>query len=492
MSKEQIRLVSLGIQSYGKIDKATKSEVVYPLDLTPDLQNLDPDGGVLIVFPEGYHVALFEADQGRGKTSAMTAIREGFGNIAAPGNAVNTIDNDKRFKYRVWGKDGIFYEIRGTKSTYVVEEIVTDENGEPKLNEKGKEIRKEPKRPQATILAALGPSGVDPNTLKEMKPAEQVAWIRSLYSLSTDALKLEVENNTKRKQAYDSRTVANNKHKLYTGFVEQSPLYARWKAGAAKLEEHFAQTIFDNVEKEVEEDQKKYQDYQRYETGLNTLRTNHENTGNEITRCKNEIEELEKKLALLKKEQEARVFENEKLHSRILEGEKWLEDHKKVVEDNNNAIKKIQDANTFRNERKEFNILVENKKQMDHWETESQRLTSIVLACDKWKKDFVKTFTPDIPEIEICIPDDDDKREGIFFRGATSEKWSESEAWEVASMIWEKLGIRIIFVENVTSLGSGAIEKLNHFANHGGYIFGTMMNRAEKNLKITISNQLPE
>jgi hypothetical protein len=491
MSKEQIRFVSLGIQSYGKINKATKPDIVYPLDLTPDIANLDPDGGVLIVFPEGCHVTLLEADQGRGKTSVITAIREGFANIEAPENAVNTEDNDKKGKFRVWGKDGVLYEIRLTKSTYVLEEIVT-ENGQPKLNEKGKEIKKEPKSPKATILKAIGPSGVDPNTLKEMKPAEQVKWIRSLYSLSTEALALEVENNNKRKTAYDNRTGVNNKYKFYKNLVEQSTHYPRWKNDPKSLEEHFAQTTHDNVEQEVADIQKKYSDYQRYENDFNRLRAQEQNLTREIGEKANEIIELEKKLELLKANQVQRINEQNILNTRIEEGEKWLEANKQVVEDNNNAIKKIQDANTFRNERKEFHELLENKKQMDHFESESQRLTNIVNACDQWKKEFVKSFTPDIPEIEICIPDENDPREGILFRGATSDKWSESEAWEVASQIWESLGIRIIFVENVTSLGSGAIEKLNHFANNGGYVFGTMMNRAEKNLKITISNQLPK
>jgi hypothetical protein len=491
MSKEQIRFVSLGIQSYGKINKATKANIVYPLDIEEDIKNLDPDGGVLIVFPDGLHVTLAEGDQGRGKTSLITALREGFGNIAAPENAVNTIDNDKKFCYRVWGKDGVLYEIRGTKSTYVVEEVVT-EDGKPKLNEKGKEIKKVPKSPKDTILKALGPSGVDPNTLKEMKPAEQVQWIRSLYSLSSDALKLEHENNAKRKEAYDSRTVANNKHKSHKGFVEQSPLYTRWQNEGEKLEEYFAQTTFDNVEEAVQETQKKFNDFQTYVQGTLTLRNNFENINDKVQEADLEIKELETRLARLRLEQEERIADRDKISERIKEREKWQRDHQHIVDDNNNAVKKIQEANTFRNERKEFQTLLENKKQMDHWESESQRLTSIVMACDQWKKDFVKTFTPDIPEIEICIPDEEDKREGIFFRGSSSDKWSESEAWEVASQIWEVLGIRIIFVENVSSLGSGAIGKLNHFANHGGYVFGTLMNRAEKNLKITISNQLPE
>lgn len=489
MSKEQIRLVSLGIQSYAGISKATKATVQYPLDVSSDISNLDPDGGVLIVFPQHSHVTLLEADQGRGKTSVITCIREAFGNIGEPLNAVNSLDEDKKYKFRVYGKDGALYEIRGTRSTYVLEEITTEEPyGPAKVNEKGKEIKKEVKSPKETIVKLLGPSGVDPNTLKNMKPSEQVQWIRSLYSLSQEALTLEYENTKKRATAYASRTEANRQHKHYKALVEASAFYADWQSH----EQYFSSTNFDNLQEEIQADQKGYQNYEAAKNKLVVFEENLERlTTVEILSCEKEIAELEQKLVQARKALETKLEEKKAVEEKINLAKNYIQENEKFVARHEAVQKKIQEASEFKMKKQAFEQMKHNKQQMDHFADESIRLTHILDACDQWKKEFVKTFTPNIEELEICIPDEKDPREGLFYRGKASNQWCESEAWEVASLIWEQLGIRIIFVENVSSLGSGAVEKLNHFANNGGYIFGSLMNRQEKNLKITITNNLP-
>jgi hypothetical protein len=489
MSKEQIRFVSLGIQSYAKIDKKIKPTVIYPVDVAPDIKSIDPDGGVFLILPKGFNVALLEGDQGEGKTSILKFLAESFAAIEAPENAVNTIDQDKKGKTRIYGKDGNLYEIRLTKSTLVVEEIVTEAPyGEIKHDEKGREIKKEMKTPKAFIKKTIGPAGIDPNTLKNMSGAEQVQWVRSLFSLSTESLTREVENNKKRKEAYDKRTGVNRDLKFYTNLVEQSP----YSTELEKWEEHFNSTVHDNVETEISETQKKFTEYQAFVAETEQLKQQKERSDVDIKFLDQDIEELERKLALMKNRRIELGKANDVLATVITEREAMQNEKKAVVEENEKAVQKLTDANEFRNKKKEFEAMKENKRKMDELSKEATSLTATVDECDKWKEEFVRSFTPQIAEMELCIPDDKETREGIFFRGASSNKWSESEAWEVAIAFWEELNIRIVFVENVSSLGSAAIEKLNYFANNGGYVFGSLMNRAEKNLKITISNQLPQ
>ncbi len=67
---------------------------------------------------------------------------------------------------------------------------------------------------------------------------------------------------------------------------------------------------------------------------------------------------------------------------------------------------------------------------------------------------------------------------------------SESELWEMCTQLWIKLNIRVVLVEDISSLGTGAIEKFNEFIKNGGYVFAAMMNRKQNNLRVSFSTKI--
>lgn len=495
MSKQQIKLVSLGVASFARINKDYKAQVDYPqgVDISEELKKIDSDNGIVLVFPENYRLQLSEGDQGVGKSSLQKSLLELTGNILAP-NAINSIDNDKKINLKTWGLDGHLYHIRSTKSTYVIERIETDEEGKPIINEKGKEIKAEMKEPKTMIKKIVGPAGISPNWLVEMKPSEQIAWVRSLFTLDQDVLKQELEITKKYNESYKARTQAGNDQKRYKNLTESSPFYKEQE----KHEKYFAETSFEDVEQSMKTIQEKHSEYQRYEMGLQQLKdislknaiANVDKADETIVSIENEIKRLQEQLSKAHDAKQAAVEGKIAVENRIKAGDEWIEENKSVVEEMQSFGEKVKEASEFKAKKQEWEIMLENQKQMNHYETEYQRLTTLIDEYAKTKQQLVEMFTPKVEGFEVCIPDENEKREGLFYNGMSLDKLSESELWEMATQLWQVMNVQMVFVENINSLGTGAIEKFNQFIQQGGYVFATMMNRAEKNLKITFDNTI--
>lgn len=496
MSKQQIRFVSLGVTSYARINKRYKADVKYPegVDISEELKNVDSENGVVIVFPDGYRFQQSEGDQGTGKSSLQKALLELTGSLLAP-NAINSIDNDKRINVKLWGLDGHLYSIRATKATYVIERIETDpETGEPIVNDKGKEIKGEMKSPKELIKKIVGPAGISPQWLAEMKPADQVAWLRSLYTLDQDVLKQEVTIRKDFQTNYEARTKAGNESKRYKAMLEGSPFY-REQATHAK---YFAETNFDGIEQQFKDAQLAYTEYQKTEIGLQQLKDIHlknaeltvERADENIRHLEEHIKELQKKLALAHDEKQKKVEAKIQFEDRIKAGDKWIEDNAAVKTTYEGFSQKITAATEFKAKKQEWEIMLQNQKQANHFTDEYVRLTNRLDELAKAKQQLIELFSPKIERFEVCIPDEEDKREGLFYKDLSLDKLSESELWEMVLQLWKELNVQMAFVENINSLGTGAVEMFNMFIQQGGYVFATMMNRAEKNLKITFASEI--
>lgn len=493
MSKKQIRLVSLGVASYARINKTYKADVNYPVDVTEELKKVDADNGIVLVFPKNYRFQQSEGNQGVGKTSLLNSLLEVTANILAP-NAINSIDQDKRISLRTYGLDGFLYSIRSTKSTYVIERIETDENGDPVLNEKQKEIKATISEPKSMIKKIVGPAGISPQWLKDMKPAEQVNWLRSLYTLDTEVLQQEIQIKKDYETAYKARTSAGNDHKRYKAQVDASAYYADYNT----WETYFASTNFDDVEQKFKTAQTDFTDYSRYEIGLKQLvDITKENAERDVLRADTNIVDLNEQIRVLQEklsrahdEKQSKVEAVNTINQRIADGRKWMEDNSKIKETYETINEQIKEASEFKSKKQAWETMLSNKKQMDHYSSEYVRLGHVITGYADAKKKLIELFSPEIEAFEVCIPDEDDKREGLYYHGKTLDQLSESELWEMATQLWSVLNVQMVFVENINTLGTGAVAMFNKFIEQGGYVFATMMNREEKNLKITFNNQI--
>lgn len=489
MSNNQLKFHHLQIGSYAGITKDTPVDVNYPTDISELTKNIDPDGGIVIVFPEGFNYMQKEGDQGTGKTSLDATLAELIGLEVAP-NAINSITKEKWSKLRLTGKDGNLYEIRTTKATFSVDRIETDpDTGEIMTNAKGKEVKSEMKTPKEFIRRVVGPAGVSPDKIKAMSPADQVEWVRGLFTLSKEVLEQEAKIKQEYDASYKARTKAGNDKKFHKALVDDSPFYKEY----GKWEKYFAETNFDDLEKKMAAVREAYTVFQKSEQGVETLKTL------TLPAAKEQVSrEEESMLAIQKKIQELQEQLTQKhndldvakknviaVEERITNGQKWLDENKKAKEDFDSMSTQVADATNFKADKVKWEQMLENKKQMDHYEDEYIRLSNRIDEYAKAKQQIVALYSPDVEGLEVCTPQEGDDRQGLYYYGKTMVQLAESELWEMATKLWKTLGVKVIFVENISSLGSGAIDVFNEFLENGGMIFATMMNRAQKNMKIT-------
>jgi outer membrane murein-binding lipoprotein Lpp len=494
MTPHQLRFVAIAAQAYAGISTKTKTKIVYPKasdvkKLAAKFQKLDPEAGAVIFFPEGYPYMQVESDQGKGKTSLLKAIAEA-GGAEPPVNAVNTDENDKKAYFRFWGKDGRLYDAALTRSGAALYEVETDEDGEPVLNQKGVEIRKDVRTPKAMLQQVLGPTGISPLKVAEKNPDEQVKWIRSLYLLDQEVLKEEVALNKAIKDAFDARTKAGQKYTDFKKALGMNEYYT----GMEEWQEYFAanKDKYNDVPKQMKEIQTKWLEYTKAESGLENLNKRQPEIAGEVKRVDDEIADLEKKLAAAKEKKVSLQTEAQGNNVRITTGEQWLKDNKTIKTRYENLTKLAEESMKYQLSHEAYNRMMADKKQMDHFQDEKIRLDGLVEAKRELKKKFIQTFSPDIKDFEVCVPDETDKREGLYFRKKPLNYLSESEQWEWFVPLCQQTNIQLILVDNINTLGTGSIQKFNEFASQGAYIFGTIMNRSEKALKITFDMKVAD
>lgn len=488
--ENQLRFVTLGVSAFAGIGPNTKVNVEYPkdFDITKELTEVEQKNGLVIVFPKGYNYVELAGDQGVGKTSLIECLKEATGGLAGE----NTLHQektpegeivlDKRYKDRFWGTDGNLYSLKVTKSTITLEQISVDpETGEPVLNAKNQEVASIQKTPKSLLQQVIGPAGISPMKLKGMNGAEQVKWMRSLFTLSVEAQKMEIDIRQRYDKAFADRTKVNNNYKVTETLLEKNDYYQKME----QWQTYFDTTKLETLQEAVNDVVTRKNLFDNATKALPEVKQQKVTADRELVDLKEELRKLNERI---KAKEEAIVI----LNTRIEKGDQFLEENKNVTAEHEALKDKIQEAADYNLHKQNFDDVMEEKKRFDELGDQKIKANALVDELLQLKKEYIKSFTPDIPGLEVCIKDEGDTREGLFFNGKKLDILAESELWQLATQIWKALGVKIIYVENVSSLGTGAVEKFNEFLKTGGaYIFGTKMTRGEDNLKISFHNQIP-
>jgi DNA repair exonuclease SbcCD ATPase subunit len=479
------------------------------LALTPEVYAgyVSPESEFVIFFPdneteeEAQRIINITGDQGQAKTSFLNMIKELAGGDS-PANSVNSKLKKKSATLLFLDtQTNLKYEATLTTKTFTLKQLQERDGEVTKLNVGS---------PKESLRKLIGPLGINPMDLKKMKPAEQIAWVRSLFKLSKDQLELEQIITSGIKKANDTRKNINREMKRLRGGIVAAG-FGVWKA----KEKTFTQTPkFLDIKKQYEQDvadlQKEVKDQfdsatQERDT-LNRLVQQKESEEGHIKAINNEIEKLQERIKQLQGQRTG-------IERNLENIEKSIEDRKDAEANFQAATARMNNMNKYVAEKQKIDAVAADFKKYDELEEEWKNQDAKLGEYQSKKKEFVKLFTPDIPGIEVCVPTqfdineeierfkdnnpdategeleayikglEHDEREGLFYNGRSMYECSESEIFEVGMGFWKEMKVTMAFIENSSVLGTNAIETLNQLAANGCYIFVTTMVRKE-NFKI--------
>lgn len=432
------------------------------------------NGALMVVFGDNKIIEA-SGDQETGKTSFMNAIMMLLG-LGTPENAINSKTKSKSL-FQDFIKDGVKYRVKATTSSFTLHTITDTKDGEVlgKLDS-----------PMNRVQKLIGPVGVSPEFIKKKKSGEeQIEWIKKL-SVTGDAKVEEDKLKKSYKESYDLRTPVNAEFDRCKQELTSTPFYV-WDTVnyvmlptdvLEKAEQEIAEAPPANTINETyNELDKKRQTFEHNNTKLEVIKE----TKKTLIR---EVEELELKL-------KAKREELNTCEERIVNGTKAISEINYVPTDYETAKKNQENAATIALKQKAVADAKATFLKFDEAEKSKTRINNMLSDIEGKLKELAKKYTPPIEGLEIITTNiDDTKKEGVYLNGMNIAWLSESRLWDFCLQIWKLQGVSVVFIENITSLGSHAIERINWFTENGGYCFLSTMQRDYKELKISFLKEL--
>lgn len=440
------------------------------------------DGCMVIAFPENERIMEAKGNQGVGKTSLLNAMMASMG-LPEPDNAINNKSGNKSSTLE-FEQDGRIYKVRITKKGFTL-------TYNTELN--GKQTVSEIKKPKDSLYNIIGPIGVSPDFLREKRSgADQIKWIKSL-TIKGEAETKEAEIKAQHKKAYDSRTEKNKDLARLRSEAISAGIYA-WDAENFVLQETEKKMQYEEAVSGFKDDvqireahdaaSKKKANLLAGKTRMEGLLKSKEEATEDIQDFERQIEALQLKI----QQKQASIAE---LNTSIEKGEKFLEENKDAEAEYEKALADMQNAGKIALQKKELEDAAIKVAEFLKVESELEALNNTIEECSQQLKDLAKEYTPDIPGLEVVTNGIDNTRpEGVYLNGTNMAHLSESECWDLCLRLWRMQGTSIVFIENITSLGSEAVERVNWFAQQGGYVFVSMMQRDYKDLVVEFVNEI--
>lgn len=411
------------------------------------------------------NVIEFLGDQGTGKSSTLMGILYAMGatfNIDKKKllNSIDSaIDETLSFKY-----EGESYQVIAKTARIELK----------KLNENGKWSAVD--SPVAMLRKMFGPVGLSPFSVKEMKGKDQIKYFQDMFGSGEDASKKMKKLEDDIEVLFSQRRDVNRDVKALSSALELEPLFQNYE----KSQERFKKPVSADKEKKAFEDiSKKNADYEKNKTALSNLT---EEWGEKTE----EIVELRQKLDKAIKEEAA-------LKERVENGKKWEKDNAGIPKEFEVAQKEwLNLAQVLSDYDKWKQILAKEKTLVETQELAVNATAQLDDLREKLLK-LTKSCLPKVEGLEIKVAaglDKTDKPEGVFFNDQAIHEMSESEFVDMWCQIWDAAGVNFIFIENTTSMGSGAVATMNRIAKNGGIIFGTHMERSTKDMSVVFKSKL--
>jgi len=418
-------------------------------------------------------VILAEGDQEEGKSSWLEALKGLLGaNLRLKeenyiNRDTNKIEADMEFEY-----SGRKFRVSWRKSYFKLQEYKEDEVLE---RAEWTDLRS----PAELLKKIIGYVAETPVYLQTLDGAKQVEKFKEVLGADKELSKKEDGLKSSIAELANGRRDAN---RLYEGLKKKlstNPMYVHYH----ETEERFkaGEKNIDAEREKLREAQSRVDQYNKAEVQLENLKKEKESLSAEVVSIEKQIQELQVRLELKKSEVET-------ISGRIETGDKFIEDNKAVKQEYDKVFEEYSNIAQYNAYFKSWQEVLKDKKDMDEAE-------SLVALADSQKdelkakmRNLYSEFLPDIEGLEIVSVEglDGDKPVGVYYNDEPISILSESELWGLYMKIWDALKVKFVIIDNVSSLGSGAVDMINTLAQHGCYIFAAQMKRGQEfNIEIT-------
>lgn len=330
--------------------------------------------------------------------------------------------------------------------------------------------------PVAMLRSIFGPVGMSPFSVKELRGKDQIKFFQDMFGSGEDASKkiqkLEADIDT----LFSQRRDINRDAKALSASLELEPLFQNYE----KSQQRFKTTVSAEKEKKAFEAlAEQHKQYEKAEATLSTLE-------DDIMGYDMEIELLREKLAAAEKNRTEAMARKEK-------GEKWIADNKDIPKKYEAAQKEWMNLSQVLADQEKWKTILKREKELIEIQDAATTATGQLDELNQKLLKAVQSCLPKVDGLSIKVAtglDKADKPEGVFYNDKPIHELSESEYVDLWCKIWDAAGVSHIFIENISSLGSGAVATLNQIAKNGGMVFATRMERKQKEMTVAFKGKI--
>lgn len=442
-------------------------------------KRINPDAPVIIDFGNDNNVVTFSGNQGVGKTTMIEAIMFLMGetlDIAKenlPNTSTGKIDMDLEFEH-----NSKKFKVSVTKSQFKLAKLWVDGEDEKWVEETS------PKE----VLKKIFNKALVPASIRYENGTKQVEWVTKLFPLPKEADEAIKSASLKIKQLVEERPRIGKQRDAEKAVLNSNPLWAEYQQKGEELEKEIKKLEKASDKFDVAEVTSKYNQYKSAESTLAELKSKLQNEESDLAELNRQISDLQVKAGL----KESSISETKE---RIVKGEDFIAKNKKSLTDYEKAMEAQKEASSVAIRIDTFKNMLSVKSKYDEFETAYVNIDSKIVDLKKVIQEVKNEYLPTIEDVEVVTDEfDEDKKLGIYYNDKPLQLASESEYTTALIKILKASGSRFVFLENITSFGSGTIEFLNELAKdlneQGGYIFCSQMDRTSEEIHITLDKKL--
>lgn len=330
--------------------------------------------------------------------------------------------------------------------------------------------------PVAMLRKIFGPVGLSPFGVKNMKGKDQIQYFQDMFGSGEDASKKMKKLEADIENVFQARRDVNREIKALKGALEMDVLYQNYE----KSQNRFKAAPNPKKEKErMDAISEKKAAFDKAKTTLSSLEAQLESSDESI-------KELEERL-------DAERKNNAALRQRVDTGKKYIKENSGVEKEYEVANDSWLNISKEMAEYEKWKSVIAKEKELFEREDAAQGATGQLDSLRDQLLKLTKQCLPKVDGLTIKVAaglDKEGQQEGIFYTEQPIHELSESEYTAMWCKIWDAAGVSHVFIENISSLGTDAVNVLNTIAKNGGMVFATKMDRKTDDISIAFVSEI--